>query len=244
MGKIFHPGAASGGDDPLSWSVPYYRPRNKPYWSSTSRSWYAVSPDERRKLPLPDEQVTTYAINQLRDLAPRARTGEKPFFMALGFYKPHLPFVFPAEFLGAYPPANIHLPPNPYAPENMPTIAWSQYGELRSYDDIARLGVTGEVNTTLPHDVTLQLRRAYYSSVSYIDYLVGTILAELNRLGLDHSTIVSFVGDHGWSLGENGQWTKHTNFEQVTSLIFIFGDPTAGIQLDNRYIWVWMVVII
>ena len=236
MGKVFHPREASGGDDPPSWTLPYYHPSNKPYWTTTKRSWYAATPDERKKRPLPDEQIVKHAVKMLRKLAPKAKSGQKPFFLAVGFYKPHLPFVFPEEFLAMYPPSEIHLPPNPYAPENMPSIAWTTYRELRMFGDIAQLGLSGDINTTIPSNVTLDLRRAYYSAVSYIDSLVGTLLAELDHLGLAQSTIISFVGDHGWHLGENGEWTKHTNFEQATHapmMIRIPGLTDHGIVSDQ-----------
>jgi len=236
MGKIFQPGRASGGDDPPSWSLPYYQPPNKSRWKNKKRSWYAATPNERRQKPLPDEQTTVHAIDMLKKLAPKARTGEKPFFMAVGYYKPHLPFIFPEEFLSLYPPEAIRLPPNRYAPENMPDIAWTIYRELRNFRDIARLGVTGEINTTVPDHKTLELRRAYYSCVSYIDHLVGQLLSALDQLGLADSTIVSFVGDHGWHLGKNGEWSKHTNFEQAVHspmIIRIPGLTDGGIVSDH-----------
>ena len=236
MGKIFHRGQASDWDDPPSWTLPYYQPGNKRYWNSKKPSWYAVPPDQRKIKPLPDEQTTKHAVYMLRKLAPKAKSGEKPFFLAVGFYKPHLPFVFPEEFLARYPQSAIRLPPNRYAPQNMPDIAWSDYGELRAYHDIARLGLTGDINTTVPADVTLELRRAYYCAVSYIDSLVGKLLDMLDRFGLERSTIVSFIGDHGWHLGENGQWTKHTNFEQAVHapmIIRIPGLTDNGIVTDH-----------
>ncbi|KAK2144284.1 hypothetical protein LSH36_771g00117 [Paralvinella palmiformis] len=236
MGKIFHPGKASGGDDPPSWTLPYFHPRSKRHWTTKERSWYAATHDERKKRPLPDEQIVKHAVKMLRKLAPKAKSGQKPFFLAVGFYKPHLPFVFPEEFLAMYPPSEIHLPPNPYAPENMPSIAWTTYRELRMFGDIAQLGLSGDINTTIPSNVTLDLRRAYYSAVSYIDSLVGKLLAELDHLGLAQSTIISFVGDHGWHLGENGEWTKHTNFEQATHapmMIRIPGLTDHGIVSDQ-----------
>ena len=98
----------------------------------------------------------------------------------------------------------------------MPAIAWSSYGELRNYRDIAILHATGGINTTLPRHPVRRLRRAYYCALSYTDRLIGMVVGELKRLGLYDRTIVSFWGDHGWQLGEHGEWSKHTNFEVAT----------------------------
>merc|ERR1711964_623802 len=99
----------------------------------------------------------------------------KPWFLAVGFHKPHLPFIFPESFLKYYPKDEVKLPSNPYAPWGMPEIAWSSYGELINYQDIYALkpSPTGHINTTLPRDTVLDLRRAYYAAVSWTDYNIG-----------------------------------------------------------------------
>ena len=236
MGKIFHPGKASGFDDPISWNEPYFRPVNTTQYDSKAISWRAVPADERLLNPLPDDQIADHAIKTLRKVAPAAVTGENPFFVAAGFHKPHLPFVFPEEFLADYPLGTISLPDNPHAPSKMPPIAWSSYGELRSYQDIKSLNASGEINTTLPDYTVLGLRRAYYSALSYTDELIGTVLQELNNLGLENNTIVSFWGDHGWQLGEHGEWCKHTNFELATHapmMVHIPGLTDGGIITEE-----------
>lgn len=210
MGKIFHPGHASGKDDPISWSEPYYHAPNDPYWSSLDHSWIAVPRSEYMQKPLPDQQIAQKAVETLNRLASNE---EEPFFLAVGFHKPHLPFVFPEEFISFYPTSNVSLPDNDYAPVDMPSIAWSDYEELRTYKDIQKLNVTGAINSTVPFSKIRELRRAYYSALSYTDSLIGAVLQELEDLGLANSTIVSFWGDHGWQLGEHGEWCKHTNFE-------------------------------
>ena len=151
--------------------------------------------------PLEDDQILAQAVKTLKELAPAAKSGEQPFFLAVGFHKPHLPLLAPEEFFDLYPLENISLPKNDYAPVGMPDIAWSNYIELRNYDDIAQLNASGQINTTLPNETVKNLRRAYYACVSYIDSLIGQVLKELENLGLADSTIISFFGDHGWHLG-------------------------------------------
>ncbi len=118
LGKVFHMGAASGNDDPPSWTEPYYQAPNYKFWhyhkspGEGALSWTAVPTNVHEKEPLPDQQLVAEALKRLEDLAQK----NDPFFLAIGFYKPHLPFVFPAEFLKHYPAEKIQLPPNPYPP--------------------------------------------------------------------------------------------------------------------------------
>ncbi len=126
--------------------------------------------------------------------------GNKTFFIAVGFHKPHLPFVFPEEFLQFYPKEDIHLPDNPFVPVDTPAIAWRNYGELRSYHDISKLHLTGNINTTVPNNIVLALRRAQYSALTYTDFQIRRVLMELKTLGLTDNIIVSIWGDHGWQL--------------------------------------------
>ena len=215
MGKIFHPGRASGWDDPISWTDPYFHGK-QPREYTTGNSWYSVPESEWSRKPILDTQNTNHGIAVLREVAPKARSGEQPFFVAVGLHKPHLPFVFPDTFLKYYPEEDIRLPPNPYAPVDMPEVAWYKYGGLRHYKDIKASHASGDINTTLPNDVVLYLRRAYYSALSYTDYELGRVISELESLGLANNTIISFWGDHGWQLGEHGEWCKQTNFELAT----------------------------
>ncbi|XP_046381446.2 iduronate 2-sulfatase-like [Haliotis rufescens] len=173
---------------------------------------HILSP-EKKNNSLRDTQNADFAI---REAAPQARSGERPFFIAQGLHKPHLPFVATMRFFDMYPESSISPPANPYAPDKMPEIAWYIYTELGKYDDIEKLHVSGDINSTLPNDVILSMRRAYYSALSYTDYELGRVVKELENQGLANNTIISFWGDHGWQLGEHGEWCKHTDFEIST----------------------------
>ena len=234
MGKIFHPGKASGHDDPISWSEPYFH--GKDYWDTREYSWRAIPDKQLKYKPLIDEQVADHAVATLQRLAPSAKSGDNPFFLAVGFHKPHLPFVFPESMLEHYPESSIQLPDNAYAPVNMPHEAWTVYSELRKYKDISQLHATGHINTTLPDNVVKALRRAYYSAVSWTDSLVGRVVKQLDDLGLSDNTVISFWGDHGWQLGEHGEWCKHTNFELATHapmMVRIPGKTDNGIVTEQ-----------
>ncbi|XP_045187718.2 iduronate 2-sulfatase-like [Mercenaria mercenaria] len=232
MGKIFHPHNDTISDDPISWSEPFFH--GVANHENNARSWEAVPESNLTLRPLRDRQLADKAIETIRDIA--NATGDENFFLAVGFRKPHEPFVFPESFLSTYPENLINLPRNQYAPESMPEVAWSTYNGLRRYDDIALYNATGDINTTLPEDVVKELRRAYYCAVTWIDSLVGEIIDELETQGLLNDTIISLVGDHGYQLGEHGEWGKRTNFELSTHAPMMIRIPNvtdAGIQSEQ-----------
>jgi len=116
--QVFHPGHASGGNDPVSWTEPYFSPADS-YWRHRSdKSWISVDETEAEKHPLPDTQSANAAIEQLKKFS----ESRSPFFLAVGFHKPHLPFQFPSIFLDQYPVESVKLPNNPFAPANMPEV--------------------------------------------------------------------------------------------------------------------------
>jgi len=167
----------------------------------------------------PDGKNTDYAIEQIRQYK------DRPFFLAMGFYKPHLPFNAPKKYWDKYPAEKIKLADNPFAPKNAPSYALTNWGELRNYYGIPR---KGPCSAKLSRD----LIRGYYASVSYIDAQIGRLLKELDRLKLREKTVVILWGDHGWKLGEHGMWCKHTNFELDTHVPLILSVP--GMQTKGR----------
>ena len=153
---------------------------------------------------------------------------EQPFFLAVGFLKPHLPFIAPTKYWNLYDRAAFALPSNMYPPENMPSFAGTNWGEMRSYSDIPKQGDVTE-------EQALELIHGYHAALSYTDAQIGKILAELDRLGLAENTIVVVWGDHGWKLGEHDMWCKHTNFEldvRVPLIVRAPGQP-AGQTCDR-----------
>jgi arylsulfatase A-like enzyme len=157
------------------------------------------------------------AVAALREI----KTKSQPFFLAVGFIKPHLPFVSPKKYWDLYDPAKIPLPPNPFHPINAPDYAVVPGGELRSYAGVP----PGRV---LPDAYARQLKHGYFAAVSYMDAQVGRILAELEHLGLADNTIIVLWGDHGWKLGEHAAWAKHSNVENDTRAPLIISVPGMG----------------
>ena len=241
MGKIFHPGVASGAtggsfpcdvcrgedDADYSWSKPYFHGKDT-LDNDYENSWLAVPENITRASPLQDTQVADQAVSTIRAYAARQiheGIKSKPFFLAVGFHKPHLPFVFPERFLEYYPEDLIRVPENNFAPYDMPEIAWQNFGETRSYHDIAALNASGAPNTSLPDKVIKDLRRAYYASVSYTDYNIGLVLNALRESNLEKNTVVAFWGDHGWTLAEHSEFDKHTDWTIATHAPVMFRVP-------------------
>ncbi len=162
------------------------------------------------------------ARKTIRDLQ-RLAAEERPFFLAAGFLKPHLPFNAPQPYWDLYPPELIRLPDNPLPPEGAPAAAIHRWGELRAYHDIPPEGPVSEA-------MARDLIRGYYAAVSYVDAQIGLVLDELERLGLAGNTLVVLLGDHGWNLLEHGLWCKHSNFRTSLRTTLIARGPgiTAG----------------
>ena len=215
------------------WTETPYTAGGESIWEGTKEySWQLVEPEIDIQYPQKDRFLTDYAKEKLRERAPDALAGVQPFFLALGFARPHLPLIAAREYFELYPEQNVSIASNRYVPENLPSIAWSNWGELQEYEDIAALdGVDGTFNTSLPDYYAIDLRRAYYATVSFIDALFGEVLAELDSLGLANDTVVVLLSDNGYQLGEHSEWCKHTNFEvaaQVPVMLRMPGITDGG----------------
>ena len=228
LGKIFHPGY----DDERSWSVPWGTPKAPTY--AKVKSPEVKDDDKTAKTKngpafesgdvadnfYKDGMVADLAVNTLKVLANKA----DPFFLAVGFAKPHLPFVSPKKYWDLYDPAKIKLATNAYHPEDAPSFAMAGTSELRNYWGIPADG-------PMPEPLARQLKHGYYAAISYTDAQIGKVLDELDRQGLSKNTMIVLWGDHGWKLGEHGEWAKHTNVENDTNaplLLSVPGMKNAG----------------
>jgi len=232
LGKIYHHHMK---DDPKGWSEPTWRPsgdwKGRGYLTPEAQAVAARHGKGRgpawecADVPdgaYPDGVVATEAVETLR------RLKDKPFFLAVGFYKPHLPFNAPKTYWDMYPPGDIDLADNPFKPKGAPDLAMTNWGELRNYPGMPKRG-------RLTEDQARTLIRGYKTCVSYTDAQVGRVLGELDRLGLSDRTVVVLWGDHGWHLGDHGLWCKHTNFESATRAPLILASPhLAGGKRTRR----------
>ena len=227
VGKLFHPGLPPNFDAPLSWQKFVYPgscDATTNGWPVLNKSaapmvecvaaggceagavvagdmqhWCAYN-KSKLSLPTEDDLVLSSGIALLREAAKGLQESPpRPFFLGVGFHKPHLPFYFPEEFGALYPVEDVQAPKHASPPQGMPLVAWHEGGFNNSW--------------IKPCADTRPFRRAYYSAVSYTDSNIGQILSELDALGLRETTLVAVMGDHGWQLGEMNLWRKMTNFE-------------------------------
>jgi len=160
---------------------------------------------------LPDGMMATTAIERLGDL----KSSGEPFFMGLGFFKPHLPFVATKKDWDAFENAEISLPPE----GKIDSPYWHRSGEFYKYN------APYEKTRPLSPKAQRTAKRAYYACVRYVDRQVGRVLDELENLGLAKNTIVVVWGDHGWHLGEQQIWAKHTPFERANRSVLMIRVP-------------------
>ena len=141
----------------------------------------------------------------------RLAGSNQPFFLALGYFRPHLPFAVPKKYWALYDPAELPLAANPEVPKDAPVHTMNSMYELRHYDGFHHIGHPTS-SYRMSEDTARILKQGYYASVSYIDALFGDLMAHLKSLGLYENTIIVVWGDHGWKLGEHNSWGKMTNY--------------------------------
>jgi len=151
---------------------------------------------------LPDGLLAQAAIAKLAEF----KTSKKPFFLGLGFIKPHLPFVAPRQDWDAFEDMDISLPPHP---EKTSSRHWHRSGEFFKYN------FPFDKAAPLSEDKVRYCRRAYLACVRYTDRQVGKVLDALESTGLAENTVVVLWGDHGWNLGDSQMWAKHAPFERA-----------------------------
>ncbi len=241
LGKIFHHSEREPGDDPQSWSEPaWYHGEPYKHWFTQESLDYvkqlkalpkAQQPKQLRAAPFeaadepdgsyPDAQTAAKAIETLRRLKAEA----KPFFLGVGFVKPHLPFTCPQKYWDLYSEASIQLAANAQRPKDAPEPAFHNNYELRSYGTVPENGPISDA-------MALKLIRGYRACVSFMDAQLGRVLDELDRLGLRENTLIVLWGDHGYHLGENGLCTKMTNFENGTRVPLLVNHP--GMKIAGK----------
>ena len=224
IGKIFH----NMGDtqDRRSWSIDevlhqgthaadtlhHTRP-NEFRAPSVTKSPVSESfnvPDEYYR----DGQIANLAASMLKE---RPSSGQ-PFFLAVGFWRPHLPFVAPKKYWQRYTASEMLLPFGISQYRGIPSIALHESRELRSYGNLRQQG-------KLSPSQIQHLRHGYYASISFLDAQVGKILDVIENSHHANNTIVIFLSDHGFHLGERGLWGKTTNFELDARVPLIISDP-------------------
>lgn len=191
---------------------------------------------ERAAVPdtsLPDGIIAMDAVNKLRELK------DRPFFLAVGFFKPHLPFTAPEKYWALYDDTlyddtDFGVSENPEAP--LGGLEQSLHASSEMFRNYGPHPSPGGAGVRIEDAYARTLRQAYYASVSYVDAQVGKVLDELEALGLKENTVVVVWGDHGWHLGDHTIWGKHTTFERALKsalMIRIPGIEQPGVPANG-----------
>ena len=244
IGKVFHVGHGNEGD-PQSFTVPPFADKVIEYLDPASTRGGQLTREEAlftnqrlgeiASLPrgaawespdVPDEayadgRVAKEAVKRLREAKQRRETEGTPFFLAIGFARPHLPFSAPKKYWDLHDPKTLPMPKTEVPPEGSPPVANKLGGEIAAYDPVPEK----TAGAAFPDELKRKLIHGYYAGTSYVDAQIGKILAALDELQLADQTIIVLWGDHGYHLGDHGIWTKHTNYEQATHIPLILVAP-------------------
>ena len=231
LGKVFHIGHGNEGD-PQSFTVPTYKDKVIEYLDPASTHGGQLTREEAlftnqrlKEIPqlprgaaweAPDVADDAYADGRVAaEAVKRLREAKRPFFIAAGFVRPHLPFSAPKRYWDMHDPLKLPMPDFEKLPAGSPSVAHKRGGEIVAY----------ALDEPFPAETKRKLIQGYYASASYVDAQIGRVLDELKHLDLEKNTIVVLWGDHGFHLGDLGIWTKHTNYEQANRIPLIIAAP-------------------
>ena len=223
IGKIYHYGVpgqigTSGLDDPPSWNQ-FINPRGRDKDDEadvinftpkrglgSALAWMEAKGDDDEQT---DGKVASETIRLLEEHK------SKPFFIAAGFYRPHVPDIATAKYFKLYPLQKVSLPDEPAQHiANIPPVALT----------------TQPLNYGLDSEKLRLFKRAYFASISFVDAQIGKVLDAVDQLGLAENTIIILFGDHGWCLGEHGQWQKQLLFEESARVPFMIALPKTKVK--------------
>ena len=216
-GKVFHPGHPLNNDFPASWDV-YYKPNGDDGGCRQNETIYSnVCPSAEPESAFYDYQLASLAVAQFK----AAKNMSRPFFVAAGLRRPHRVWHVPKKYYDLYPnngtdPTDIKLALHKTGPTGMPELA---------YIDNAWPSFRYDQNAPIPDRIAALGRWGYYAAVSFTDANLGLMLDALDELDLAKETVVALVGDHGWELGEHGEWCKRTNWEVGVRIPYMIRSP-------------------
>lgn len=204
------------------------------YADGTNRNSLKKQVKPYEKLEVDDEAyvdglTANLAIEKIKELKKSA----KPFFLGLGFFKPHLPFNAPKKYWDMYDEEKIGLSPNPYVAKNTSIQDLQDMGEFNQYELGEEKAKKGEA---ISDDYARKLRHAYFACISYVDAQIGKVIDELQAQGLADNTIIVLWGDHGWHLGDHTVWGKHTIFDRSLHSPLIIKVPSSQNGINSNIV--------
>ena len=260
VGKVYDPRCIDEDYDyPTSWTTPYsisydYPEEYGPFVKGQYRVYVApmdkgplteIGPDGVLDDGYIDGQIALDAVNRIESY----KNSDKPFFLSVGFKKPHTPFIAPKKYWDLYDISDIEMSDYQKLPEGTGEIAFSTSGEVKAYDDIivltsdgtkdgeftSSVTVNGETfDKVMPEDTQKNSIRGYYASISYIDAQIKMIVDALESNGLKDNTLIILTSDHGFALGDNAIWGKHNILNNSSQVPFIIVDPSREAKVEDR----------
>ena len=256
VGKVYDPRSIDADYDyPTSWSTPYsisysYPSEYGPFFQGQYRVSY---PSSYNKGPLTEQgpsgvdddgyidgQISLDAISRIEDY----KTNGKPFFLSVGFKKPHTPFIAPKKYWDMYDINQIELSPYQKLPQNTTDIAFSTSSEVKGYGDIldnkdgeftSSVTVGGNTFDNVMEEAKQKKAiMGYYAAVTYIDAQIGKIIDALKTNGFENNTLIILTSDHGFALGDHGIWAKHNVLNNTSQVPFIIVDPNSSSKIETR----------
>jgi arylsulfatase A-like enzyme len=229
LGKVSH----HTNDSPESWSIPAWRAEKNWRDYQTKENLMAADTNNNNGAAkafevgenLLDDYADTKMVNKAIEKLNELTKKERPFFMALGFLKPHLPFNAPKKYWDLYKEEDIELASNRFKPKNAPDVSMHKYGELRKYTNIP-----SNKTTEIPDSSQKKLIHGYYACVSYIDQEIGKLINHLKKIDIYENSIIVLWGDHGWQLGEHNLWAKHCNYQTSLKVPLLIKYPNQKKQ--------------
>lgn len=248
LGKIYHVGI----DDPASWSVPPWhskKPRNGPIGMAAQRKLRAQYQQSGKQPPAKGLGSIGYAVpafdhpevadedlldgdttrEGIEALQQAAKNPNQPFFIAVGYANPHVPWVAPRKYWDLYDSAKLPMASNQFPPRSAPAYAARSGDDFYWYSNVPK-------DRNLPESFKRDCLHGYLAAISYVDALIGKLLATLQSTGLDKNTIVILWSDHGYYMGEHSWWGgKHNNYEGATRTALMIAAPdrkTPGRRTD------------
>lgn len=222
VGKIYDPRCVDNkkDNDKPSWTMPF-TPFEYSKFNKKPTDQYALSAEDDA-----DHLVDGWSRSKAVELIQQLAVEKKPFFLAVGFKKPHLPFVAPKKYWDMIDPATIKLAEHQTGIKNPSGYSVHNSPEFRNYGGVPKNGL-------IPQDVQRRAIHGYRACVSYIDDQVGQVLEEVDKQGLTDNTIVVLWGDHGFHLGDHGMWGKHTTLEQATRVPLMIRMPATAAATNS-----------
>ncbi len=204
------------------------RPKRYADGWNTGPAWEAADVHDTMYYDGAQNKLTEATLTKLAE-------SNQPFFMGLGYFRPHLPFTAPKRYWDLYDHKTFPLPTNPNLPKDAPIQTMNSMYELRHYDGFSHIAHP-TADYRMNKDTVRTLRQGYYASVSYVDALIGDLVSHMKKIGIYDNTIIIVWGDHGYKLGDHNSWGKMTNYNidlKVPIIIRYPNQPNRGAQTDG-----------